>query len=180
MPDLSPEDLATLQTALLALAAAVFTALGVLAIAASRRALKYLSALTGVKESDALQSSIDNAITGGIHYAEEWADKRIRKIGAKDVDGDDKRSVAKDFARSIAPKALAEVSETQLDMLVDAKVQSLRPLMSAPISPSSAPPGMNSINPSAGGTSYQPSLPAASRLPEVSPALPTPVPRRKQ
>lgn len=173
MPDLSPEDLATLQTALLALAAAAFSALAILAIAAGRKALSYLSALTGIKQSEALNSIADNAITASIHYAEEWTDKQIRKLG-QPVGGAEKREVAKTFARSIAPQALAHVTEDQLDMLVDAKVQSMRPFM-----PSSPPAGIPSVNPPGAGTTYRAtSLPPLGPVPSF-PSSPTPVPPKR-
>jgi hypothetical protein len=169
MPDLSPEDLATLQTAALALVAAAFTALSILAIAAGRRALKYLSQLTGIKESDALQQLGDSAITAGIHYAEEFCNKKIRELGsARSVEGEEKRAIAKNVARSLAPAALASVSEDQLDMLVDAKVQSMRPFMGlSPTGTSVAPPA---------GTTYRASFPPAPQLP----ALKTPIPPRSR
>jgi len=164
MEPVTPEQTDPILTLVLIAISAIFSLLTAGALWLKKKGLEQTERATGIKASDGASKTIDQIITTVIAYAEEQARKYARGLSTSaPATGADKLQVAKSAARSIAPAGILEsVSEEQLEILIEAKLQSLRPSMSPP----SLPPVPRS------------SLPPPPSIPSGF-TLPTPVPPRR-
>jgi hypothetical protein len=113
---------------------AVFAVLGTVALFYAHKAVAYFEKIAGVTLSDAQRKDIDDAVIKGIHYADEQAHKfAIKMIDSGPRTPDEKLAVAEQAARSIAPKALADMTSTQFQVHAEAALQSVRPLPELPL-----------------------------------------------
>lgn len=131
LDQLTPEQAQALLTAVLAAIAGLFALILVVAIPLARRALKHLSEITGVKISEQQMQVVDSLLTAGINLGNEAARKWAKGLisGPKPT-GEVKKQIAKDAVLSLAPPALAESLKAEpekLDMMIEAKLQSMRP-----------------------------------------------------
>jgi hypothetical protein len=170
LDQLTPEQAQALLTAVLAAIAGLFALILALAIPLARRALKHLSDLAGVKVSEQQMQVLDSVLTAGVNLAKEQAYKGAKGLIVGPKNGAEKKEIAKQAVLSLAPPALAEslrADETKLDMLIEAKLQSLRP-WSAPEDASHDPLVTSA---SQRPQSYSLAPPAVPRL-----SIPTPIP----
>jgi hypothetical protein len=159
MDNLTADEADQLLTLTLIAITALFAVLSAIGLWLGRKAVRYVAALVGIKESDQLEKMADGAITAGIHLANEWAQKTARGLIKGPTTSEAKLEVAKHTARSLAPEALVNVPDEKLEVMIEAKLQSMRPWLP----PSSSSP-----------TSF--SLPPPSKVPSFRPLLRTPIP----
>jgi len=128
LTDLTPDDAQSLSAAVMLAIGALFSLILVFGLRLARKATKQFEVATGIKLTEAQHRTIDDVVTKGIHLAQEHARKVARGLlTSASVTPQDKLEIAKSAARSLAPKALAEVSEDQLEILIEAKLASMRP-----------------------------------------------------
>lgn len=169
----------------LALIAAVLAAIGVffaLLLAwlrpLLRRALKHLSEIADVKVSDQQMQVLDSVLVAGINLGNETARKAAKGLlegGIRKLKGEEKKEIAKQAVLSLAPPALAESLAQEpgkLDMLLEAKLQSMRPWDLPELPPSSdSSTGVEPGGVLTSGYSYPPaptqrmSIPPPARVP---------------
>jgi hypothetical protein len=140
---LDPDTTKLLFEALAVLLTALVTVLTPLIVLAVRRGVRYLGKMADVQLTEKQLKQIDWAVETAITYAEEQARKRIVAGKLQPMSGDAKREVAREAARSLAPDRLHTLSDGQLEDVIDARVNRLRPKLIAsnyPPPPSVLPP----------------------------------------
>lgn len=135
--ELSAEVTQTLITTLSGIVIALVPLLLILA----RRCAQYLAKLADTKLSEDHLRQLDHAVEAGILYAEEQARKRLLgAAGSGPSTGAEKLEVAKSAARSMAPAALADVGDQQLEMNIEARLSRVRPSLARSSYPPASPP----------------------------------------
>jgi hypothetical protein len=122
----------------------LFTVLTPIILVLVRRGVRHLEKMADVQLSEKQRQQIDWAVETAITYTEEQARKRM--LAGKDpepMNGNAKRVVARETARSLAPDRLHQLTDEQLEDVIDARVNRLRPALIA----SNYPPPPISISP---------------------------------
>lgn len=102
-------------------------------IMVAKRAAKSLADLSGVKVTAQQEAALESAVRRGVSYAEEQAHKLVRGLAKEGPQtGLQKLEVAKSAARSIAPKALRDVGDRELEVLIEAEVHERKRFVSLP------------------------------------------------
>lgn len=117
---------------------AVVAIVAPLLLLAVRQAVAYLEKISSVKLSEQSRQDIEYAIDTAIRYAEEEARRRAR-TGDFPLRGENKRNLARVKARSFARDGLHQIADIDLNDLIDARVNTLRPSMH--------PPALDSVRP---------------------------------
>jgi hypothetical protein len=148
MDNLTSEEADQLLSLTLIAITALFAVLSAIGLWLGRKAVALLKVHVGVATAERVGAFVDSAITSGISLAEVQAKKFARgaiKEGPRT--GPEKMEAAKTAARSLAPAALSDVGDEKLELLIEAKLQSMQPWMVP--TPGSLPPPTFSLPPPA-------------------------------
>jgi hypothetical protein len=139
---MDPQIRELLFNGLALLLTALVTVLTPVIVMLVRRGVKHLEKMADVQLSEKQLKQIDWAVETAIRYTEEVARKRLAAGQLQPMSGEAKREVAVTAARSLAPDRLHTLSDTQLEDVIDARVNKLRPALFASKypPPASSPP----------------------------------------
>lgn len=114
--------------ALAMLLGGAFAVMLAVALLYARRIAQYLASLAKVQLSEQQLQQVDRAVEIGISYAEELARKKLLGLVEQGpTTSAQKLEVAKTASRSVAPAALADVADAQLEMSIEAHLSRVRP-----------------------------------------------------